>query len=55
VWQRRPMPSQQAIIGPAPMEGVERMNVVVVKDAEQGSGQGAGVPPRQDPYAMEMD
>ena len=30
VWQRRQMP-QQATIGPAPMEGVERMNAVVVR------------------------
>ena len=40
---------QQATIGPAPMEGVERMNAVVVR------GQGAGVPPRQDPFAMDID
>ena len=40
---------QQATTGPAPMEGVERMNAVVVR------GQGAGVPPRQDPFAMEID
>ena len=33
------------------MEGVERTNAVVVR----GVGQGAGVPPRQDPYAMEID
>ena len=31
VWQRRQMPSQQAITEPVPMEGVERMNMVVVK------------------------
>ena len=31
VWQRRQMPSQQATTGPVPMEGVERMNVVVVR------------------------
>ena len=40
---------QQATIGPAPMEGVERMNAVVVR------GQGAGVPPRRDPFAMDID
>ena len=51
VWQRRQMPSQQATTGPALMEGVERMNAVVVR----GQGQGVGVPPRQDPYAMEID
>jgi len=33
------------------MEGIERTNAVVVR----GSGQGAGVPPRRDPYAMEID
>jgi len=51
VWQRRQMPSQQATTGPAPIEGVERTNTVVVR----GSGQGMGVPSRQDPYAMEVD
>ena len=50
VWQRRQMP-QQATTGPAPMEGVERTNAVVVR----GAGQGAGVPPRRDPFAMEID
>ena len=38
VWQRRQPLPQQAITGPAPMEGVERTNAVVVR----GSGQGAG-------------
>ena len=33
------------------MEGIERTNVVVVR----GSGQGAGVPPRRDSFAMEVD
>ena len=42
---------QQATIGPAPMEGVERTNAVVVR----GQGQGAGTPPRRDPFAMEVD
>ena len=42
---------QQATTGPAPMEGVERTNAVVVR----GAGQGAGVPPRRDPFAMEVD
>jgi len=40
-------------MGPAPMEGVERTNVVVVRG--QGTGQGMGVPLRWDPYAMEVD
>jgi len=38
-------------MGPAPMEGVERTNAVVVRRSEQG----AGVPPRRDPFAMEVD
>ena len=38
-------------MGPAPMEGIERTNVVVVR----GSEQDAGVPPRWDPYVMEID
>jgi len=42
VWQNKQMPSQQVATGPAPMEGVERTNVVVVKS----SGQCMGVPPR---------
>ena len=40
---------QQATTGPAPMEGIERMNMVVVR------GQGAGTPPRRDPFTMEVD
>ena len=42
---------QQATTGPAPMEGVERTNAVVLR----GAGQGAGVPLRRDPFAMEVD
>ena len=42
---------QQATMGPAPMEGIKRTNAVIVR----GSGTGVGVPPRQDPYAMEID
>ena len=38
VWQRRQSLPQQVTMGPAPMEGVERTNAVVVR------GQGAGVP-----------
>jgi len=38
-------------MGPAPMEEVERTNVVVMREA----GQGAGVPLRWDPFAMEID
>ena len=51
VWQRRQPLPQQATTGPAPMEGVERTNVVVVR----GAGQRVGAPPRRDPYAMEVD
>jgi len=49
VWQRRQPLPQQATTGPAPMEGIERTNAVVVR------GQGAGVPPRRDPFAMDID
>jgi len=35
------------------MEGVERTNAIVVRG--QGTGQGMGVPPRRDPYTMEVD
>jgi len=44
---------QQVTMGPVLMEGVERTNVVVVRG--QGVGQSMGIPPRQDPYAMEVD
>ena len=37
------------------MEGVERTNVVVVKDTGQEQEQSVGVPPRWDPYTMEVD
>jgi len=53
VWQRRQQPPQQATIEPAPMEGIKRMNTVVVRG--QGVEQSAGIPPRRDPYAMEVD
>ena len=42
---------QQATIGPALIEGVERTNAVVVR----GQGQSAGIPPRRDPFTMEVD
>jgi len=35
------------------MEGVERTNAVVVRG--QGAGPSMRAPPRQDPYAMEVD
>ena len=42
---------QQATTGPAPIEGVERTNVVVVR----GLGQGARIPQKRDPFSMEVD
>ena len=42
---------QQMTTRPALMEGVERTNAVVVR----GAGQGTRVPPRRDPFAMEVD
>ena len=51
VWQRRQPLPQQATTGPAPMEGVERTNAVVMR----GQGQSMGAPPRRDPFAMEVD
>jgi len=53
VWQRRQPLPQQVTIGPAPMEGIERTNAVVVR--RSGVGQSMGVPPRRDPFAMEVD
>ena len=38
-------------MGPAPMEGIERMNMVVVR----GQGQGMGISPRWDSFTMEVD
>jgi len=55
VWQRRQPLPQQATTGPALMEGVERTNVVVVRGTGPEVGQNMGVPPRRDPYAMEID
>jgi len=37
------------------MEGVERTNAVVLRGSGGGSGQNAGVPPRRDPFAMDID
>ena len=51
VWQRRQeMPPQQATTGPALMEEVKRLNVVVVKGQEQGIGALS-----RDSYAMEVN
>ena len=53
VWQRRQPLPQQATTRPAPMEGVERMNAVVVRGS--GQEQSMRAPLRQDPFAMEVD
>jgi len=37
------------------MEGVERTNAVVVRGSEVGVEQNMRVPPRWNPYAMEVD
>ena len=49
VWQRRQQPPQQAIIGPAPIEGVERTNTAVVTPPQR-----VGFPQRNS-YAMDVD
>ena len=46
---------QQVTMRPAPMEGIEKTNTVVVRGQGQGARQNAGVPPRRDPYAMEVN
>jgi len=53
VWQRRQPLPQQATTGPTLIEGVERMNVVVLRGS--GVEQSVGIPPMQDPFAMEVD
>ena len=55
VWQRKQPLPQQVTTRPAPMEEVERMNAVVVRGQEAGVGQNVEAPPRQDPFAMEVD
>jgi len=55
VWQRRQPLPQQATTGPAPMEGVERMNAVVVRGQGAGVGQNVGPPQRRDSFAVEVD
>ena len=47
--------AEEATKKPALMEGVERTNAVVVRGLEVGVEQNMGVPPRWDPYAMEVD
>ena len=44
---------QQATTGSTPMEGIEKMNVVVVRGQRQG--QSVGTPLKRDPYAMEVN
>ena len=41
------------IIGPAPIEEVERTNAVVIRG--QRAGINTGTPPRRDPFAMKVD
>ena len=53
VWQKRQPLPQQVTTGPAPMEGVERTNAVVVRGS--GVGQSGGASPRRDPFAMDID
>jgi len=55
VWQKRQPLPQQVTTGPAPMEGIERTNTVVVRGLGVGGGQNMGAPPRWDPFAMEVD
>ena len=45
---------QQTTMGPAPIEGIEKTNVVV-RGSGAGVGQDMGVSSKQDPYAMEVD
>ena len=42
VWQKRQTLPQQATMGPAPIEGIEKMNAVVVRGSETGAGQNRG-------------
>ena len=44
---------QQVTTGPAPMEGVERTNTIVLR--ELGVGQSAVASPRWDSFAIEVD
>ena len=51
VQQRRHLPSQQATIEPAPMEGVERTNVMMVREQKQEVRTSL----RRNPYIIEVD
>ena len=55
VWQRRQPVPQQATTEPAPMEGVERTNAVIVRGARAEVGQSMGAHPRWDPFAMKVN
>ena len=55
VWQRRQPLPQQATMGPALMEGIERTNAVVVRRSGAGARQNVEIPPRWSPYAIEVD
>jgi len=55
VWQRRQPLPQQVTTGPAPIEGVKRTNVVVIRGLGSEVGQSVGIPRRRDPFAMEID
>ena len=46
------MPPQQVTTGPTPIEGVKRINIVVVRS--QGQRQGIGLL-RRDSYTMDTD
>jgi len=50
VWPRRQeLPQQWVLIGPAPMEGVERTNATMARPQQQGAGF-----PQRNPYAMDV-
>ena len=44
------VPQQQVTIGPAPMEEVERINIMMTRNLGRQMGS-----PRMDPYVMDMD
>ena len=52
VWPKRQAMPQQRAMEPAPIEGVERTNAVVVRNQEQEQRIGL---PRRDSYAMKVD
>ena len=49
VWQRRQQPPQQATIGPALMEGVERTNTTMVTPQQRARFS------QRNPYVMDVD